>query len=292
MTCSAACRMASASASAWPAVDAGGGQLPGDGERIEHQRTSWSCGHQPAAGRPESRTTIRALDLETTSSMVAFQETLLLSVTVIRVPGSPVAVARPRVRRVWNLKLGRHGRVSIRRVRTLAVELSSRSRLSRRRISGSTRKRKSNSRLHDHRIHCSVRSEGFSVRTCAGHRVTRTTTRSAPLFFREPADPMCVHWGLTKRTLHFPRPFAASRVRSGVRGGSSAHRRSRLSTVTERASSRTGRRPQHVGGVWVGIVGKSQSARACAEPASRPAAPRSGDGAKRRVSSVSSDIRN
>ena len=45
----------------------------------------------------------------------------------------------------------------------------------------------------------------------------------------------------------------------------------------------TGRRPQHVGGVWVGIVGKSQSGRACAEPASRPSAPRSGGGAKRRA---------
>ena len=33
----------------------------------------------------------------------------------------------------------------------------------------------------------------------------------------------------------------------------------------------------------VGIVGKSQSGRACAEPASRPAAPRSGGGATRRA---------
>ena len=31
------------------------------------------------------------------------------------------------------------------------------------------------------------------------------------------------------------------------------------------------------------IVGKSQSGRACAEPASRPSAPRSGGGAKRRA---------
>ncbi len=33
----------------------------------------------------------------------------------------------------------------------------------------------------------------------------------------------------------------------------------------------------------MGIVNKSQSGRACAEPASRPSAPRSGGGAKRRA---------
>ena len=40
------------------------------------------------------------------------------------------------------------------------------------------------------------------------------------------------------------------------------------------------------------IVGKSQSGRACAEPASRPSAPRSGGGAKRRaLTSVSTRAR-
>ncbi len=47
----------------------------------------------------------------------------------------------------------------------------------------------------------------------------------------------------------------------------------------KRASFCTGGRPQHVGGAGVGIVGKSQPGRACAEPASRPSAPRSGGGA-------------
>ena len=42
----------------------------------------------------------------------------------------------------------------------------------------------------------------------------------------------------------------------------------------------------------MGIVGKSQSGRACAEPTSRPSAPRSGGGAKRRaLTSVSTRAR-
>ena len=89
----------------------------------------------------------------------------------------------------------------------------------------------------------------------------------------------------------------ATRSRRGLRaaghgrpGGPLRLRGDALSASPERASW-TGRRPQPVGGVW-SIVGKSQSGRACAEPASRPSAPRSGGGAKRRaLTSVSTRAR-
>ena len=49
------------------------------------------------------------------------------------------------------------------------------------------------------------------------------------------------------------------------------------------ASFRTGHRPPHVGGHVCCAVGRGQSGRACAEPPSRPSAPRSGGGAQRRA---------
>ena len=49
------------------------------------------------------------------------------------------------------------------------------------------------------------------------------------------------------------------------------------------ASFRTGHRPQHVGGHACCAVERGQSGRACAEPPSRPSAPRSGGGAQRRA---------
>ena len=45
----------------------------------------------------------------------------------------------------------------------------------------------------------------------------------------------------------------------------------------------TGRRPQHVGGQGWASSDRSQSGQACAEPSSRPRAPRSGGGAERRA---------
>ena len=47
------------------------------------------------------------------------------------------------------------------------------------------------------------------------------------------------------------------------------------------APFRAGHRPQHVGGHVCCAVGRGQSGRACAEPQSRPSAPRSGGGAQR-----------
>ena len=72
----------------WVAVDAPGGQLLGERERVEQ-------GVNPY-GRPESRTTMRWRLRETTSVMVAVQQPPRLSVMLIGVPrGSSGSAATP-----------------------------------------------------------------------------------------------------------------------------------------------------------------------------------------------------
>ena len=91
-------------------------------------------------------------------------------------------------------------------------------------------------------------------------------TGSAP----RPPTPHCAAWWSASTCL--------APTLTAVRRGSS-----KVSTVTEKSVIPNRTSTTTCRGVWLGIVGRSQSGRACAEPASRPAAPRSGGGAKRRA---------
>ena len=86
--CSASFRIALAMTAAWSLSMPPGGHLPGDRERVEQGVNPYD--------RPESRTTMRCRLRETTSVIVAVQESPRLSVMLIGVPrGSSASAATP-----------------------------------------------------------------------------------------------------------------------------------------------------------------------------------------------------